>query len=95
MDFPLLSDRLLRLQRFSKEQRPHDLKLLWSDRRDARQFYTFWAVLWIGSATILMALLQAGLTAWQIDLSYEANRLAAEQNRLQALQVDTMRTGAS
>ena len=91
MDFPILSDKLLRLQRFSKEQHPHDLKLLWSDRRDARQFYTFWAVLWIGSATILLALLQAALTAWQIALAYESNALAAEQNRLQALQVSMMR----
>ena len=38
MDFPILSEKLLRLQRFSNEQHPHDLKLLWSDRRDIRKY---------------------------------------------------------
>ena len=88
MDFPILSDKLLRLQRFSKEQHPHDWKLLWTDRRDIRLFYTFWAVLAIGCATIVVALVQAGLTAWQIYVGYLANWLAAEQNRLQALQLE-------
>ena len=86
-DFPCLGDKLLKLQRFSADQHPHNLKKLYWDRRDIRQFYTFWAVLWIGGSTILLGVVQL-VVAW-LQLA-----AANEQNRLQAAQLAAMQPGS-
>jgi hypothetical protein len=68
-DFPRLGYRLIQLQRFSLRQRPSRLTDLWRDRRNPLQWYTFWAVLWVGGAATVLAIVQMGLQAAQLRLS--------------------------
>lgn len=57
-DFPVFGSRLLTLQHYNTRQQPSKVKDLWRDRRNPLQWYTFWAVLWIGGASMLLAVLQ-------------------------------------
>ncbi len=66
LDFRLLGDRLLTLQAFNTRQRPSRIRDLWRDRRDPLQWYTFWLVLIIGGLSVLLSMMQCGLTAAQL-----------------------------
>jgi hypothetical protein len=57
-DFPVFGPRLLIIQKYNLRQQPSKVKDLWRDRRSPLQWYTFWAVLWIGGASIIMEFLQ-------------------------------------
>ncbi|KAK7416204.1 hypothetical protein QQX98_005402 [Neonectria punicea] len=57
-DFPTFGPRFLALQRYNMRRQPSGMTDLWRDRRKPLQWYTFWAVLCISRAGILLALLQ-------------------------------------
>lgn len=57
-DFPMFGQRLAKLQQFNLRQQPSKLRDLWRDRRNPLQWYTFWAVLIVGSLSLLLTLLQ-------------------------------------
>ncbi|KAL9104086.1 MAG: hypothetical protein Q9163_000938 [Psora crenata] len=57
-DFPLLGQRLKKLQDFNLRQQPSRLRDLWRDRRSPLTWYTFWVVLIFGSVSILITFLQ-------------------------------------
>ena len=57
-DFPVFGQRLLALQMYNMRQQPSKVMDLWRDRRSPLQWYTFWAVLWVGGVSILLAFLQ-------------------------------------
>lgn len=63
--FPALAPRLLRLQRFVETRQARGLRFMYYDQRNPYQWWTFWAVVCIGSATFLLALISTGLTAVQ------------------------------
>jgi hypothetical protein len=65
-DFPFLGKRLLQLQRFSKCQYPHGWIMLWHDRRNLSEWWTIWAVLFIGGGTIIIALLTLAFQIMQV-----------------------------
>ncbi|KAK2595620.1 hypothetical protein QQS21_006667 [Conoideocrella luteorostrata] len=57
-EFPIFGQRLLALQSYNLRQQPSKVTDFWRDRRNPLQWYTFWAVIWIGGASILVGLLQ-------------------------------------
>lgn len=57
-DFPLFGQRLAKLQTFVRRQQPSELWDLWRDRRNPLQWYTFWAVLVVGGASVILGVLQ-------------------------------------
>lgn len=57
-DFPTFGARLLALQNYNKRRQPSKMTDLWRDRRNPLQWYTFWAVIWVGGAGILLGILQ-------------------------------------
>lgn len=57
-DFPTFGLRLLALQRHNMRRQPSKVTDLWRDRRNPLQWYTFWAVIWVGGGAIVLALLQ-------------------------------------
>ncbi|KAF8244916.1 hypothetical protein K440DRAFT_426415 [Wilcoxina mikolae CBS 423.85] len=61
-DFPVFGDRLLVLKKLCV---PTGILGLWRDKRDSLQWYTFWAVVFLGCFGAIMAFLQLGLTAIQ------------------------------
>ncbi|KAG8161272.1 hypothetical protein KVR01_009536 [Diaporthe batatas] len=68
-DFPLLGQRLVKLQEFNLRQQPSRLRDLWRDRRNVLQWYTFWAVLVVGGFSLLLALLSLGVAIAQLITS--------------------------
>jgi hypothetical protein len=68
-DFPMLSQRLAALQDFNSRQRPSRLRDLWRDRRNPLQWYTFWAVLIVGGASLILASLQLVVAIAAIPVS--------------------------
>lgn len=65
-DFPIFGLALLGLQRYNLRQQPSRVRDLWRDQRDPLQWYTFWAVIYVGGATVLLSVLQLGITATQL-----------------------------
>ncbi|KAH8720584.1 hypothetical protein HC256_000974 [Beauveria bassiana] len=57
-DFPHFGDRLLAVQRYNLSQQPSRVRDLWRDRRNPLQWYTFWAVLWVGGIGIMLSVFQ-------------------------------------
>lgn len=60
-DFPLLGKRLWAIEEFNLRQSPSRVRDLWRDRRIPIQWYTFWAVLIIGGASLLLTLVQTAV----------------------------------
>jgi hypothetical protein len=61
-DFPVFGDRLLVLKKLCV---PTGILGLWRDKRDSLQWYTFWAVVFLGCFGAIVAFLQLGLSAIQ------------------------------
>ncbi|KAI9880107.1 MAG: hypothetical protein M1830_005352 [Pleopsidium flavum] len=53
--YPVFQDRLRELKAFMDSRRPSGFLALWKDKRDTLQWYTFWAVLVVGSLSIFLA----------------------------------------
>jgi hypothetical protein len=66
VDFPILAARLSKIQRYITSQNPKTLSMIWKDKRNPVQWYTFWAVVWIGGFGIVLGLVQTGLAAAQV-----------------------------
>jgi len=65
-DFPVFGARLLALQEYNERQKPTRARDLWRDRRNPLQWYTFWAVIWVGSISIILGTLQLGVSIAQL-----------------------------
>ena len=66
LDFRFFGDRLLKLQAFNLRQQPNRMRDLWRDRRNALQWYTFWAVILIGGLSVVLAIVQCFVSAAQL-----------------------------
>ena len=64
-EFPFLARRLFDLQRFSMAQNPHGWRRLWADRRNITSWFTIWAVVIIGGATLVFQVLQVIFQIYQ------------------------------
>lgn len=76
-NFPILKQRILRIQGFMSGISPNGFWSLWRDRRDTRMWYTIWAALIIGFITILEQTISMALTAAQVSLAVQANNIAS------------------
>lgn len=68
-DFPTFGTRLLDLQRYNLRQQPRRIIDLWRDRRNPLQWYTFWAVLWLGAVATILSVLQLAVGIAQLYYS--------------------------
>ncbi|KAJ8130117.1 hypothetical protein O1611_g3517 [Lasiodiplodia mahajangana] len=68
-DFPIFSCRLRKLEQFIDSIQPNKISSLWKDRRDILRWYTFWAVFALGTANLVIALVQTLLSAEQVRLA--------------------------
>lgn len=71
-EFPILAERLLRIQRYAQSIQANRVSSLWYDRRNLLQWYTFWAVFWIGGISIILSIIQVGLGAAQVAVAFQA-----------------------
>lgn len=65
-DFPTFGPRLSSLQQYNLRQQPSRARDLWRDRRNPLQWYTFWAVVWVGGTAIIIGIVQIVLAAGQL-----------------------------
>lgn len=65
----MLGERLLVLKGML---RPTGLRELWRDKRDSLQWYTFWAVVFLGCVGIFMGIIQIAVGALQAWASMKA-----------------------
>ncbi|CAI4216838.1 unnamed protein product [Parascedosporium putredinis] len=65
-ELPFLGNRLLNLQMFGERHKPMKLFDLYRDRRETEKYYTFWAVIWIGGASLLLSVVQVALAIMQV-----------------------------
>ncbi|KAM0456588.1 hypothetical protein ACHAPV_005092 [Trichoderma viride] len=70
-EFPILSQRLLRIQNYIDGIPTNRISSLWKDRRDMSRWYTFWAVIWFGGASIFFSIIQTALAAESVQLARE------------------------
>jgi hypothetical protein len=66
LDFPIFGRRLLALQNHNLRQQPNRVRDLWRDRRNPLQWYTFWAVIWVGGISIILSALQLAVSSAQL-----------------------------
>ncbi|KAK2601536.1 hypothetical protein QQS21_004921 [Conoideocrella luteorostrata] len=71
LDFPVFGQRLVDLQLYSTRTQPSRVRDLWRDRRNPLQWYTFWAVIWFGSAGILLGALQLAASIAQVAAAFK------------------------
>ena len=79
-DFPLLGQRLVKLQEYNLRLQPSRLRDLWRDRRNPLTWYTFWIVLIFGSISIAIALLQLAVAVISIPITQENNCVCGDGN---------------
>ncbi|KFY93106.1 hypothetical protein V498_04550 [Pseudogymnoascus sp. VKM F-4517 (FW-2822)] len=72
-DFPIFKKRLGIVNDQIALSRPKGLKELWTHDRDKLQWYTFWAVVIIGSSGIVLSICQTGLAAVQVWAIFQVN----------------------
>jgi len=53
-------------------RRARGLRALYYDQRDSQQWWTFWAVIWIGGLGVLLSFVQTILTAIQTVYSVKS-----------------------
>ena len=67
-DFPMLRCRIAVLKKLLDTSKPRGWKELWRDKRDSAQWVTFWAVIVIGGAGLLLSFMQVVLALLQLTL---------------------------
>ncbi len=72
IDFPLLGERMLQIQRYNEQQRPTSTKSMIRDKRNPAQWYTLWAVLLLGGIGVILSLLQLAVSIAQLVVSLPA-----------------------
>lgn len=74
LDFPYFAGRLIDLQDFVLTQSPNNWTTLWRDRRDTARFWTLWAVIIFGTASLILSVLQVGIGLAQVGLAAKENQ---------------------
>lgn len=64
-------DRLRQLKAYMDGQKPEGIRGLWADKRDSLQWYTFWAVIIVGSISLLLSFLSLAVSTVQTVGTFE------------------------
>jgi hypothetical protein len=65
-NFPLLGERLLKLQRYNDKQRPTQTRKMIRDKRDPSRWYTLWVVLLVGGLSVVLSAMQLVVSCAQL-----------------------------
>ncbi|KAI0433438.1 hypothetical protein F5Y09DRAFT_298931, partial [Xylaria sp. FL1042] len=68
-EFAIFAPRLHKLQHYCSRRNPRKAWGMWQDRRNPREWITFWAVVLVGGLSLLLSLLQTILAAVQVRLA--------------------------
>lgn len=70
--YPIYGERLRELKAYMDKQRPKNLRQLFKDRRDTVGYWAFWAVVFVGGASIVLALISIAVSSAQTVASFKA-----------------------
>lgn len=70
-DFPHLRSRIVRLNNYASSKKPRSIRQLWRDKRDSTAWLAFWSVLFFGSVTILLGVIQTVFQIMQYALELQ------------------------
>jgi hypothetical protein len=70
--YPIFGDRLREHKSYMEKQRPKNFKQLLKDRRDTGAYWAFWAVIVVGSLSIVLALMSIALASAQTVAAFKA-----------------------
>jgi hypothetical protein len=70
--YPVFGDKLRVLVAYMDSQKPGGLRGLWYDKRDSGAWFTFWAVLWIGGISLLLAFCSLAVSVAQTVATFKA-----------------------
>jgi hypothetical protein len=70
--YPIYGARLHELKAYMDNQRPKNLRQLYKDRRDTVGYWAFWAVVIVGGASIILALISIAVSSAQAVASFQA-----------------------
>lgn len=68
--YPMFGDRLRQLKALMDQRKPRTWKQLWTDRRDAVNYYTFWSVVAFGTVTTVLGLVSLAVSTAQTVASF-------------------------
>ncbi|SLM39761.1 hypothetical protein LPUS_01259 [Lasallia pustulata] len=68
--YPMFGDHLRQLKALMDQRKPRTWKQLWTDRRDAVNYYTIWSVVIFGTITTLLALVSLAVPTAQAMASF-------------------------
>lgn len=77
--FPTYERKIRILKSYMAQQKARTLRDLWRDRRDTLSWYTFWAVLVVGGAGIILTLASLGVSTAQTVAAFKALNLPGNQ----------------
>ncbi len=72
--FPYFGDRLRQLKTYMDMQKPRTFRQMWKDSRDSTSWWTFWAVLFFGGASVFLALASLSVSIAQTVGTFQASR---------------------
>jgi hypothetical protein len=73
IDFPFFGSKLDLINARLSAERPIGVKELWRDRRDSLQWYTLWAVLFIGGFGVVLSLCQTAIGLAQLVVAVRSS----------------------
>jgi hypothetical protein len=71
-DYPTFANRIRELKAYLDKQKPKSLGQAWRDRRDTVGYFTFWSVVFVGVATILLALISIAISTARTVAAFRA-----------------------
>ena len=77
--FPTYERKIRILKSYMAQQKARTLRDLWRDRRDTLSWYTFWAVLVVGGAGLILTLASLGVSTAQTVAAFRALNLPGNQ----------------
>ena len=77
LQFPTFADRLKLLKQHMDAQKPAGIRGLWYDTRNLHAWWTFWAVIFVGVVTIVLAFASFAVAVVQTVVAYRGLQLQA------------------
>ena len=70
--YQYFGDRLRELKTYMDSRKPRSLSQLWKDSRDSLQWWTFWAVIFVGGASLFLAFSSLAISIAQTVAAFRA-----------------------
>jgi hypothetical protein len=81
-EFPILGERLMRVQRYVGGAPANNIRDIWRDHRDPKLWYTLWIVILLQIVALIIGIISTVLTGMQVYYAEQAYSLQLRQTSL-------------